>query len=343
MWDSSSDIVDSLIFQKSLQIGINTTAPAATLDVNGKGDLRDTLTLFPKGTDPTLAVNGTTFKVDQTGKVTFISSQKFPGTGSITGVTAGTDLVGGGTSGKVTLYLDTTKVPQLNASNDFSGNQFVTGNFSVTGVARIANPTSGLGLDVYSSTRGTHAPMAQFGSLGTNDSNSILTYNGTGSTEMFQAGCVSCFIPGTQPGDGGLRVASGKNILLGDQNASRVTLDSAGNASQPRAAGGMVKAMVYFSGFNNGGIAYCFNSALAGTDATTPPCGFASTKFGTADYLIDFGFEVDDRFFSVTHSYDLGGPEPVVCTATNGTAFICSQPGRPQRKPGGGLFWWFLR
>jgi hypothetical protein len=71
MWDSTSDIVDSLVFQKSSQIGINTTAPAATLDVNGKGDIRDTLTLFPKGTDPTLAINGTPFKIDQIGKVTF--------------------------------------------------------------------------------------------------------------------------------------------------------------------------------------------------------------------------------------------------------------------------------
>ena len=86
MWDSSSDIINSLIFQKSSQIGINTVAPAATLDVNGKSDVRDTLTLFPKGTDSTLAVNGTAFKVDQTGKVTFISGQTFPGAGTVSSV-----------------------------------------------------------------------------------------------------------------------------------------------------------------------------------------------------------------------------------------------------------------
>jgi hypothetical protein len=86
MWDTTSDIVDSILFQKSSQIGINTTSPAATLDVNGKSDVRDTLTLFPKGTDSTLAVNGTAFKVDQTGKVTFISSQTFPGAGTVTSV-----------------------------------------------------------------------------------------------------------------------------------------------------------------------------------------------------------------------------------------------------------------
>jgi hypothetical protein len=49
------------------------------------------------------------------------------GGGTITGVTAGTDLTGGGTSGNVTLNLDTTKVPQLNTANTFTGNQTVTG------------------------------------------------------------------------------------------------------------------------------------------------------------------------------------------------------------------------
>jgi len=53
------------------------------------------------------------------------------GSGTITGVTTGTDLTGGGTSGNVTLNLDTTKVPQLNASNNFTGNQLVTGNLAV--------------------------------------------------------------------------------------------------------------------------------------------------------------------------------------------------------------------
>ncbi len=226
MWDTTSDIIDSVIFQKSSEIGIGTVTPAATLDVNGKGDIRDTLTLFPKGTDSSLAVSGTAFKVDQTGKVTFISGQTFPGagtitgittasgsglsgggtsgtlslkvpasgitntmlqkssvtlnstsagglvtpgamtlgdtytiglktcaanqileysgtawacatasgTGTITGVTAGTDLKGGGTSGTVTLNLDTTKVPQLATANTFTAKQSITGNLSVTGV-----------------------------------------------------------------------------------------------------------------------------------------------------------------------------------------------------------------
>ena len=54
------------------------------------------------------------------------------GGGGITGVTAGTDLTGGGTSGNVTLNLDTTKVPQLATANVFTGNQTVTGNVIAT-------------------------------------------------------------------------------------------------------------------------------------------------------------------------------------------------------------------
>jgi hypothetical protein len=54
--------------------------------------------------------------------------------GTITRVTAGTDLTGGGSGGNVTLNVDTTKVAQLAAANTFTGNQTVNGNLSATGV-----------------------------------------------------------------------------------------------------------------------------------------------------------------------------------------------------------------
>jgi hypothetical protein len=62
-------------------VGIGTTAPAAVLEVNG------------------------TAKFD--GLITFDAGQTFPGTGTITGVTATSPLTGGGTSGAVTLGLNT--------------------------------------------------------------------------------------------------------------------------------------------------------------------------------------------------------------------------------------------
>jgi hypothetical protein len=132
MWDSASDIINSVIFQKTSAIGISTTTPAAPLDVNGKTDIRDTLTLFPKSTDNTLSVSGTSFKVSSTGLVTFISGQTFPGTGkgTITGVTTatGSGLSGGGTTGTLSL-----KVPAAGITNAMLQNSKVTLNASTAG------------------------------------------------------------------------------------------------------------------------------------------------------------------------------------------------------------------
>jgi len=119
-----------MIFQKSSAIGIGTTAPAATLDVNGKTDVRDTLTLFPKSTDNTLAVSGSTFNISSLGKVTFITGQTFPGAGTITGVTtaSGSGLSGGGTTGTLSL-----KVPAAGITNAMLADSKVTLNASTAG------------------------------------------------------------------------------------------------------------------------------------------------------------------------------------------------------------------
>lgn len=75
----------------------------------------------------------TGLKISNKGLITFATGQTFPGTGTITALTAGTDLTGGGKSGSVTLNVDTTKVAQLKTANNFSGNQSITGNLSATG------------------------------------------------------------------------------------------------------------------------------------------------------------------------------------------------------------------
>jgi hypothetical protein len=145
MWDTTSDIVDSVLFQKTAEIGIGTTTPAATLDVKGKTDVRDTLTLFPKGTDSTLAINGTTFKVDQTGKVTFITGQTFPGAGTLTGITtaAGSGLSGGGTTGTLSMGLKTCTANQVLQYNGTSWACANVGTGTVTSVASGTGLTGG--------------------------------------------------------------------------------------------------------------------------------------------------------------------------------------------------------
>jgi len=96
MFTAATTIGNSKIYQNAGgNIGIGTTSPAATLDVKGKSDVRDTLTLFPKSTHPALTVNGTAFQVASTGKVTFVSGQTFPGTGTVTSVGSGAGLTGG--------------------------------------------------------------------------------------------------------------------------------------------------------------------------------------------------------------------------------------------------------
>jgi hypothetical protein len=170
----ATTIGNSKIFQTvGGSVGIGTTTPAGKLDVAGTGDVRDTLTLFPKSTHSTLSIHGTAFEVNGKGLITFVSGQAFPGTGTVTSVgsgaglaggpitgsgtlsiasggvansmlanpsltvAAGTGLTGGGRvalGGTTTLNLDTTKVPLLNAANTFTGNQTVNGNLSATGV-----------------------------------------------------------------------------------------------------------------------------------------------------------------------------------------------------------------
>jgi hypothetical protein len=88
-------------------VGIGTVTPAAKLDVNGTANF--------------------------SGLVTFASGQTFPGTGNgtITGVTAGTGLSGGGSSGNVGLSVDSS-VARTNASNTFTAPQTVNGALTAT-------------------------------------------------------------------------------------------------------------------------------------------------------------------------------------------------------------------
>jgi len=85
-----------------------------------------------------------------------------------------------------------------------------------------------------------------------------------------------------------------------------VTIDQDGSIEQPRAGGGAVKAMVAVNAiFPPYKIDRCFNSALTGAAATTPPCGinFTEDPSGSGFWDFAFGYEVDDRFYSATVTY----------------------------------------
>lgn len=101
----------------------NTKTPSGTLNL-----LYGTGTVVPAETGLKIASNG---------RITFAAGQTFPGTGpgTITGVTAGTDLTGGGKSGTVTLNLDTTKVPQLGTPNTFTQLQTINNQVLIVATA----------------------------------------------------------------------------------------------------------------------------------------------------------------------------------------------------------------
>jgi hypothetical protein len=106
--------------------GNNTATPGATLNLLYNGGA---------GT----ANTETGFYLNPNGTVHFATGQTFPGTGTgsgtITGVTAGTGLTGGGTSGKVTLNVNTGLIPTLAANNTFTGsNTFVPSLYEHTDV-----------------------------------------------------------------------------------------------------------------------------------------------------------------------------------------------------------------
>jgi trimeric autotransporter adhesin len=151
VFNSTSKAAVAQTFQLQAEsVGNNTAAPSGNLSL-----------LFGTGT---AAPTETGLKISNKGLLTFAAGQTFPGTGkgTITGVTAGTAMTGGGTTGTVilnvdttkvvttvtagtgltgggtggarTLSLDTTKVPVLQSNNTFTGTEKFNGNVGVGAV-----------------------------------------------------------------------------------------------------------------------------------------------------------------------------------------------------------------
>lgn len=132
---STNAAVNQVFLWQAEPVLNDTAAPSATINL-----------LYGAGSS-TPAETG--LRIGHKGFIQFAAGQTFPGAGTITSLTAGTDLTGGGTAGAVKLNLDTTKVPQLAAAN----NTF-TGNINVVGDLR--EDFSGI-------NKGTVTPGIRFG------------------------------------------------------------------------------------------------------------------------------------------------------------------------------------
>jgi len=375
---------------KAEPTGNNTASPTGTLNL-----------LFGSGT---AAPAETGLKVNNKGVLTFAASQTFPGAGTITGVTAGPGLTGGGTSGKITLNLDTSKIPQLSNANTFIGAQSITNNAVADALTVTNNASTGYGIVTTGNGGGVFAEANNVGATGVFGANvagsgngigvqgfsvggtgiygstagvsglfngaaavvgdskkywgvwglSALTdgvhgINGSGGAGVgaeskgqgygvwaissnastygvgvrgesfgngfFPNGWGSDGVDGiahssTGSGVAGVNFSAGVGVYAHSDSGWGVITDS--HVSQTRDKGGWVKAMAFVDPFAPGGIAVtrCFNSQLSGATASTPPCGISINHIGQGLNLLDFGFQVNDRFVSIT-----GGANPLYVTS----------------------------
>jgi hypothetical protein len=86
------------------------------------------------------------------------------------------------------------------------------------------------------------------------------------------------------------------------KSTSGFAMRADGNTMQSLNSGGWVKAMVYVDPSLPTGqqIVRCFNSQLAGSAATTAPCGFSTTGASLGQWDVDFGFDVSQRFATMS-------------------------------------------
>jgi hypothetical protein len=101
----------------------------------------------------------------------------------------------------------------------------------------------------------------------------------------------------TTNGDVGIgTTAPNAKLFVQGEASNGVGIAATGNASQSLNKGGWIKAMVFV--LANGTIARCYNGL---TGSSTGNCGFSVT-YSSLHYIVDFGFQVSDRFASLTTS-----------------------------------------
>ncbi len=239
----------------------NTTSPAATLNL-----------LFGAGT-ATPAETG--LKIAKNGTITFVPGQTYPGAGTITGVTAGTALTGGGTSGTISLNLDTTKVPLLAAHNTFTQPITFAPGQTYPGAGTITGVTAGTGL--------TGGGTAGNITVGLNTAFSDARYAGLNVVNTFTQS------QHVRAGAGGLDVQSTGNALSGTGN---IGVTGRGNV-------GVYGVSSFSGGSSDGVLGHSTNATAVRGDDTGSGSGLVGTSAS--------GFGVYGTSATGTAVYGVGG------------------------------------
>lgn len=202
------------------------------------------------------------------------------------------------------IALDSNKLGGIDANQYLTsanvGNSFIknstaqqTGNFNLSGGGTLGG--------ILQANRVTALTGTGFyGLVQTDGTTSVGTYVG-GSTSGAAGGwfgtltndALHFFTNGGQPQ---LTITGAGNVGVGTINP-RAKLDISGNVVQDRDRGGIIKAAIYVAG--NGTLVRCYNGIVG---ASSGNCGFSVTRAGAGFYQINFGFQISDRFISVTTS-----------------------------------------
>lgn len=126
---------------------------------------------------------------------------------------------------------------------------------------------------------------------------------------------------GNSPSGAGVGGESANGIGVYGKGPTAMKAD--GNAVQSLGSGGWVKAMVVVN--EDGSIARCFNSQATGALRNSGGCGFETSTNGTGQRIVDFGFDVSQRFAILTTNFCSGQP-PCTGFIDDNSSFVNSYP-----------------
>ena len=284
----TNQIGNSHIFDGGNGVGIGTTSPTAVLDVKGTGRIRGTATV-----DGNVAAGGNVSAAGNLSANGNVTASNMTATSSGGPAMWGENFGSGGGSDGVHGV----------AHGAGSGVAGVNDNASGAGVW-----AQGVGWGLYGTSSGSQAIWGEsFGSGLTNGSGPDGVHGVAHSANGSGGGFINW-------ADGGVGVWGEAPTGFGFYTPN--------NVQQARTANGWVKAMIQWDGESSGTMLRCFNSTLSGAAATTVPCGFSLQSTGQG-LNIDFGFEVDDRFFSATmERCACGSKVPLLFTTPQSTTVL---------------------
>lgn len=254
------------------------------------------------------------------GLITFAAGQTFPATGTVTSValtapTADFTVTGSPITKTGTLGLNWKVAPTNAATANAIVKRDSTGSFTAGAITSTLGiqSTIGSGTAVYGAT---NSGVAVYGE-------SSGTGSGTNGVEGDSSAQAGSGVAGINSGGGiGVYGQGGTGVVAKGSTTGvfgtgpSYGFDTDSNVHQARSAGGWAKAMVTVNGSSAPyKILRCFNSTLSGSAASTVPCGFNLAEESPGRFTIDFGFEVDDRFWSVSaEGYSVGGDNGAIIT-----------------------------